>query len=111
MILLFSKAFCLNRSEIIWFLLVSLLELPYVGKRIKQNLKDIDFNDDSEEDEDWTKDPQHKSTSSRSVLKSTPTNLRTNRPKRQVAPNLFPFNSHDSSNTLHRRSPGVTPRG
>ena len=76
-------------------LLVSPVELPYVGKRIKQNLKDIDFNDDSEEDEDWTKDPQHKSTSSRSVLKSTPTNLRTNRPKRQVAPtNLSEYVDH-----------------
>ena len=75
-------------------LLVSPLELPYVGKRIKQNLKDIDFNDDSEEDEDWTKD-KHKSTSSRSVLKSAPTNLRTNRPKRQVAPtNLSEYVDH-----------------
>ena len=76
-------------------LLVSPLELPYVGKRIKQNLKDIDFNDDSEEDEDWAKDPQHKSTSSRSVLKSTPNNLRANRPKRQVAPtNLSEYVGH-----------------
>ena len=75
-------------------LLVSPLELPYVGKRIKQNLKDIDFNDDSEEDEDWTKD-KHKSTSSRSVLKSTPTNLRNARPKRQVAPtNLSEYVDH-----------------
>jgi len=60
--------------------------LPYVGKRIKQNLKDIDFNDDSEEDEDWIKDPEHKAASSRSVLRATPTNLRMARPKRQVAP-------------------------
>ena len=27
--------------------------LPYVGKRIKQNLRNISFDDDSDEDADW----------------------------------------------------------
>lgn len=28
---------------------------PYVGKRIRQNLKNISFDDDSDEDVEWTK--------------------------------------------------------
>ena len=30
-------------------------QLPYVGKRIKQNLQNINFDDDSEDDDDWSK--------------------------------------------------------
>ena len=72
------------------------LPLPYVGKRIKQNLQNIDFDEDSDDDKEWS----HLSCSesddpgddinfdlqklSRKVL-----------PKRQVAPSKFTQDEND----------------
>ena len=63
-------------------------ELPYVGKRIKQNLQGINFDDDSEDDEDWIKQSEVENDSSVSLTLES-TGPRKRLPKRRVAPHNF----------------------
>ena len=64
-------------------------ELPYVGKRIKQNLQGINFDDDSEDDEDWIEQSEVDNDSSVSLLTLESTGPRKRLPKRRVAPHNF----------------------
>ena len=76
---------------------------PYVGKRIRQNLKNISFDDDSDEDVEWTK----KSNKANNPDYCSVTNLenlsRKILPKRQVAPTKIVINddSEDDWDKMH----------
>ena len=64
-------------------------ELPYVGKRIKQNLQGINFDDDSEDDEDWIKQSEVDNDASISLMTLQSSGPRKRLPRRRVAPNNF----------------------
>merc|ERR1712058_26880 len=59
-------------------------QLPYVGKRIKQNLQNINFDDDSEDDDDWSK--RAKTDFADKIPSLNKIKPRERLPRRQVAP-------------------------
>ena len=59
-------------------------QLPYVGKRIKQNLQNIDFDEDSEDDDDWSK--KAKKDFADEIPSLNKIKPRERLPRRQVAP-------------------------
>ena len=63
--------------------------MPYVDKRIKQNLQGINFDDDSEDDEDWIKQSEVDNDPSISLMTLQSSGPRKTLPKRRVAPNNF----------------------
>ena len=76
---------------------------PYVGKRIKQNLKNISFDDDSDEDVEWTK-KSNKANPDYFPVSNLENLSRKILPKRQVAPTKIVINddSEDDWDNMHQ---------
>jgi len=69
-------------------------KLPYVGKRIKQNLQNIDFDEDSDDDREWNYSHSDSDDPGDNIQMNLDQLSRKILPRRQVAPSKF---SHDES--------------